>query len=51
MGIVLNYKRWAINQRIKELKKAMEREPASQFNGRRQMELNSLELDLKDLND
>lgn len=52
MGEVINYKRWAINQRIKELMKAIRRVPSTSIlSKQRQIELENLNKELESLND
>lgn len=49
MGLVIDYKRWAIKQRIASLEKAIRRFPNSTETPRRQEELSNLRLDLENI--
>lgn len=49
MGLVIDYKKWAINQRIKVLEKSIRRFPDSAETPRRQEELRTLKLDLENI--
>lgn len=47
--MVIHYKQWVINQRIKELKKWIKYAPDSDQTEKRKQEISDLELELKGL--
>lgn len=49
--MVIDYKRWVINHRMKELNKWLKYDPFSFDTEKRRQELEWLELELKDLDD